>query len=105
MALLGFFLPYWGSSSGYTLARYYGTYWLEGALILAVFLLLGARFVIPALKVYRRRWAVALLAVGAFAAFYHHSLMGSASSDWTIGAWFYFLGMIVVGIGGLLSLA
>ena len=104
LAAIGFFLPYYATYSGYLLASLYGLYWLDIVFVTAAFLLLFARLALPVLETYRRRWAIALLLIGVAGAFLHYTVvnLNSVPMYWGIGAWLYFLGMIIVAIGALL---
>lgn len=104
LAAVGFFLPYYATYSGYLLASLYGLYWLDIVFVTGSFLLLFARLALPVLQTYRRRWAIALLLVGVAGAFLHYTVVNldSVPMYWGIGAWLYFLGMIIVAIGALL---
>jgi hypothetical protein len=104
LAVIGFFLPYYATYSGYLLARLYGMYWLDILFVTAALLLLIARLVLPVLQTYKRRWALALLLVGISGAFLHYTIVSldSVPRYWGIGAWLYFLGMLAITLGGIL---
>ena len=102
MALLGFFLPYFATYSGHELASLYGMYWLDVIFVVAAFLLLAFRLFVPSLMP-PRRLALLVIVVGAAGAFIHYLLVNldSIPMYWGIGAWLYFLGMIIVAICGV----
>jgi hypothetical protein len=98
LALLGFLLPYFATYSGYLLASLYGLYWLDPLFAVAA-LFLMAVVVIGG----KGRWAWGLIGIGIIAAFLHYLIVGRDSTPayWGVGAWLYFIGMVVVAIGGV----
>lgn len=98
LALLGFLLPYFATYSGYQLASLYGLYWLDplftiAAIFLMVVVVMGSK----------GRWAWGLISIGLVAAFLHYLIVGrdSIPAYWGVGAWLYFIGMVIVAIGGI----
>lgn len=98
LALLGFLLPYFATYSGYQLASLYGLYWLDPLFAVA------AMFCIAVVVIGGKgRWAWGLIGIGLVAAFLHYLIVGrdSMPAYWGGGAWLYFIGMVVVAIGGI----
>lgn len=104
VALLGFLLPYYGTYSGYFLADVYSIYWLDAVFAVAALALLAARRALPMAR--NRRWTLSLLAISIVSIGFHYLLVtrDSVLFYWGLGAWIYWLGMVIVAISGLFLL-
>jgi hypothetical protein len=109
LAVLSFFvLPYYSNYSGYFLAAETldDKWWLELILAVLPLVVLVALQIMPRVKQQKRRWSLLLASSGALGILLHYLFLnGMIGSDyWRIGAWGYFIGMVLVAITGLFLL-
>jgi hypothetical protein len=105
LAMLAFFaLPYYSNYSGYFLAALAldDKWWAELVLAVVPLIVVIGRQIVPPLK--QSRWSLVIAGSGILGLLVHYLLMdGTISSNyWRFGTWSYFLGMVLVAIGGLL---